>query len=74
MSASDPRKDICRLPRSTMFERMDYSRFMLRMHGFLSDAESVKVQGRIDKWLAKHGLIATEYRMKAEKVLTPNAS
>ena len=32
---------------------------MLKIHGFLSDAEADKVQGRINKWLNAHG-----YRVK----------
>lgn len=39
-----------------LYERVDQCRFMLRVHGFLSDAESDRVTKRIDKWLAMHGM------------------
>jgi len=38
------------------FERVEDCRFMLRVHGFLTDAESDRVTKRIDKWLAMHGM------------------
>lgn len=40
----------------SVFERVEDCRFMLRVHGFLSEAESDKVTKRIDKWLAMHGM------------------
>lgn len=40
----------------SVFTRIEDCRFMLRVHGFLTDAESDRVTKRIDKWLAMHGM------------------
>lgn len=50
-------KEKARVWRSkSAFERVEDCRFMLRVHGFLSDSESDRVTKRIDKWLAMHGM------------------
>lgn len=41
-------------------ERIEDCRFMLRVHGFLSDAESDRISKRIEKWLAMHGMRRVE--------------
>jgi hypothetical protein len=38
------------------FERVDNFRFFLKMHGFLTESESRKVEQRMDRWLNMHGL------------------
>lgn len=40
----------------SIYDRVEECRFMLKVHGFLSEGESDRVIKRIDKWLAMHGM------------------
>jgi hypothetical protein len=42
------------LPAQTFFERIQYCRKMLVIHGFLSDAENEKAHKRIAKWVKEN--------------------
>ena len=56
METLDPKKAAKPWNHETIYERVDDCRFMLKVHGFLSESESDRVIKRIDKWLAMHGM------------------
>ena len=50
-----PTDDIKAWDTCKVHERIDDCRFLLKVHGFLSEAESDRVLKRMDRWLRLHG-------------------